>query len=92
MDDVYLLMRHIFEWTCFITGKKELKQYYITRWDQEKPISLYNAVVVGKEAYDRHIACKTLEGVGYDKSVHERMKEKVKLIDQYKMNKHVNYR
>lgn len=61
IDDVYLLMRHIFEWTCFITHKKELKQYYITRWNPQKPVSLFNAVVLGKNAYDRHIACKTLE-------------------------------
>lgn len=92
IDDVYLLMRHIFEWTCFITGKKNLNQYYVTRWDPEQPISLFNSVILGKTAYDQHIAFKTLKAIGYDEHVYERMDAKRRLIQDYKDKKHVNYK
>lgn len=60
IDDVYLLLRHIFEWRCFMTGKTDLKQYYLVRWDMAKPATLRNTVVMCKEAYDRHITYKSL--------------------------------
>jgi tRNA A37 threonylcarbamoyladenosine dehydratase len=92
IDEVYLLMRHIFEWKCFMTGKTDLKQYYLTRWDMAKPVTLRNSVVLCREAYDKHISYKSLEDVPYAKEMQPKFDDKLKLIEEYRQKRHINYR
>lgn len=75
-----------------MTGKTELRQYYLVRWDMSQPATILNTVVMCKESYDQHLTYKTIGEAPYATAMQPIFQEKLQLIGQYRQAKHVNYR
>ena len=49
-------------------------------------------MVLCREAYDKHISYKSLEDVPYAKEMQPKFDDKLKLIEEYRQKRHINYR
>jgi len=90
IEDVYILTREVFEWTCVITGKK----YYnleLVRWNPKKKASIRNLVLMSESMAKEHNEYTDIIGK-YDTETIKKIEEKLHKLEEVLSKKGPSYR
>jgi len=80
IEDVYILVREVFEWTCVVTGKR-LRDLELVRWNPKKKASIRNLVLMSEEAAKEHRKHSDIFGA-YSSDVLEEVNEKSHKLEE----------
>ena len=79
-EDVYILIREIFEWTCLVTGKR-FHNLELVRWDPKKKASIRNLVLMTEDAAKTHSGYTDIVGK-YDNEITRAIDEKFHKLEE----------
>jgi len=80
IEDVYILAREVFEWTCVITNKR-LHNLELVRWNPKKKASIRNLVLMSEEAAKGHRKHTDIFGA-YPSATLENINEKFHKLEE----------